>query len=1064
MATYAEEHIDAMMATIRRRWRGRLAARWSLAAACLLLTWLLGMVVLDNALMLNRRYLVSGWVVLVAAGVAIAAGAAYRLLVRPARDDDLALMYEARLGSHDRLINSVQLLASGLADRDPMACAAVAENASHLSLRSAPGAVDWRPVRSAGVAAGTAGLLLLVYAAAWPAWTANAVVRLVHPMQPAAHLLATEPFVQPGDVQLIEGQPLKIDASVPPCPAGRPAGKVTIEYRIGRLDWTACTMAAVSETQFSHLFASVREPLDYRVRADRCLSWTYHAAVQYRPRIEHLQATVTRPVYAGASPRRLKAGQGDITALVHSTVEIDIESSLPLAHGTLAMANGTQVPLVVGADTRQAIARFELTHSTTYTVQLTDTTGLANLDPPRYSLLAEPDQPPIVAIPKPGRELSLPLDATVPLAIEADDDVGLSKIVLQAHSGSADCKDIQAWALTDRTTRHRVVQAELSLKPFDLKVNDMLLYRAVAYDNRPGEPNVGVGRTWSITVVEASGDESLLASQARELLQALQAILAQQRQNRTELDMDRPTQPICGRQQHIRDLTIAVIDRQHKAIRPMQAALDVLTGLADGAMLQAVQSLAKYEGTYQQRYPLKGPILKTMDAIIAKIEELIGQIEKSLTAAEKARQALDKRSPAEKEQALKNIRDLLQKLRDFVPEQDKVIEGTEELIRKGADLTDKDKQKIEQVKGTEDKWDKVFTDSVRDITKLTEQGFADRTIADDYKQMVEQIEKASKDLSPQLIVQAVPREQAGRELAETLKEQMEMWLPNSPDHIKWMMEEPLDQPEIPMAELPDQLTDMIGDLIEQQDELNDAAEDVTSAWADSISAAGWGASDGPISNYSAVGVTGNQLPENIELSGRAGDGRSGRSQGQLVGDVARGLPGRQTPTRITNDSYEQGVVKELQQMPTGGATGGGKARGAGQEGLQGSSPPPLMRDMQFMRDWQQRIRQKAEKVAGQAQSLRLPTPQLDRGIDLMKQGEQAARDGRYSEMFQKQQMVLQNLKMAGDLAARETALRVDRAQRSASRDRRVLEAMDEPVPQEYEQAVRRYFLQPSEAK
>ena len=62
-----------------------------------------------------------------------------------------------------------------------------------------------------------------------------------------------------------------------------------------------------------------------------------------------------------------------------------------------------------------------------------------------------------------------------------------------------------------------------------------------------------------------------------------------------------------------------------------------------------------------------------------------------------------------------------------------------------------------------------------------------------------------------------------------------MWLPNSPDHVKWVMEEPLDMPEIPMVELPDQLSDLIGDLIEEQDELNDAAEDVTSAWADSMS-------------------------------------------------------------------------------------------------------------------------------------------------------------------------------------------------------------------------------------
>ena len=239
------------------------------------------------------------------------------------------------------------------------------------------------------------------------------------------------------------------------------------------------------------------------------------------------------------------------------------------------------------------------------------------------------------------------------------------------------------------------------------------------------------------------------------MLQALQRILALQRQNRTELDMDRPTPPIRDRQQQVRDLTLAVIDQQHKALRPMQTALDVLTGLADGPMLQAAQSLAGYEGTYQQRYPLKPPILKIMDEIIVKLEELIGQIEKSLAAADKAQQALEKLSPAEKDQALKNVRDLLQKLRQFLPEQDKVIEGTEEIVRKGEDLTDKDRKNLDLLKGTEDKWDQVFTDSIKDIAKLTEQGYADRTIADDYKQMVEQIEEASKNLTPNLVTMAV---------------------------------------------------------------------------------------------------------------------------------------------------------------------------------------------------------------------------------------------------------------------------------------------------------------------
>ena len=124
-----------------------------------------------------------------------------------------------------------------------------------------------------------------------------------------------------------------------------------------------------------------------------------------------------------------------------------------------------------------------------------------------------------------------------------------------------------------------------------------------------------------------------------------------------------------------------------------------------------------------------------------------------------------------------------------------------------------------------------------------------------------------------------------------------------------------------------------------------------------------------------------------------------------------------------------------------------------------------MENMQFMSEWQKRIRQKAERVVGQLDTVRLSLPALDRAIALMRESEQAAQDGRYAELYKTQQMVLQNLRMSGDLALREMSLAIDRAYpQSADRRRRILDAMDEPAPEEYEDAIRRYFLQLSESE
>lgn len=1063
--TQEQQHILTFVAAIRRHWLSKQAALWSLVAAGGLLACLLTMVLLDNSLMLTGWQILLGWAAFGVSAVSLGAFLFHRLVIRPPGEDRLALLYESRVeGVENRLINAVQMIAADQTERDPVACAMVMENAALLDLSTTSQAVDYRRVRQMGTVAGTFAVLLAFYGVLWPAWMANGMARVLRPLAPRTHLLATEPMVTPGNVHLIEGAPLTITAAIHSSPQGRPPETVSLEYRVGQLDWTSRAMTRGAADEFDYLFAAVPEPMEYRVRAGRSVSPSYVVHVQMRPRIEALHVKLTQPAYAGGKSRQLPRNTGHGTALEHSMVDLAITGTKPLSAGQVKMSDNHQIPLTISSDGMQATGRFELRRSCTYTITITDAMGLANLDPPRYALIAEPDQPPVLTVPRPGRELTLPLDATLPLAIEAYDDVGLASIGLQVRTGTADWKTVQEWKVGN-AANHHLATATLALGTWGLKAGDMLLYRGIATDTKPPQPNIGIGRTWSVTLTDPAGDDSILRAQARQLLEALQRILAMQRHTRAAFDMDRPLEPIRTGQQQVRDLTAAVIAQQQKSLRPMQTVLDTLTDLADGPMLQTVQSLARLAGTYQQRVALKPPIVSLMDEIIKALQDLIGQIEQSLAAADQAEQALEKLPPADREQALRNIRDLLTKLRTFIPEQDQVIEGTQEIVRKGDDLTDQDKKKIEQLKGTQDKWDEIFTDSVKDIAKLTEQGLTDRTIANDYKEMVEQIEEASLNLTPTLITQAVPREQAGREMAESLAEEMEMWLPNSPDHTKWIMEEPLDQPVIPMPDLPDQLSDFIGDLIEEQDDLNDAAEDVTSAWADSISAAGWEVADGPISNYSAVGKTGNQLPDNHELSGRAGDGRSGRSQGQLLEDVAKGLQGRKTPTRITNDSYEEGVVKELQQMATGGATGGGKARGAGQEGLQGQSPPPLMRDMQFMKQWQQRIRQKAEKVAGQLQQLHISSAPLDTSIALMKQAEKAADDGKYDDLFARQQMVLQNLKMAGDLSARQTALHVNRAQSvSANRRAPVLDAMDEPVVQEYEDAVRRYFLQLSETK
>ncbi len=151
------------------------------------------------------------------------------------------------------------------------------------------------------------------------------------------------------------------------------------------------------------------------------------------------------------------------------------------------------------------------------------------------------------------------------------------------------------------------------------------------------------------------------------------------------------------------------------------------------------------------------------------------------------------------------------------------------------------------------------------------------------------------------------------------------------------MEEAVTQNDPAMAELPKQLQDMIGDLMDKEEDLTEDMESTGSKFADSLNkGAGWDAADGPISNMSAQGVTGNQMPKNDEIQGRSGEGREGRTSGEIVGAEAEGKGGRRTPTRMTRRPFSSGQVKDkIARMPAGGATGGGKKGGFGGEGLEG---------------------------------------------------------------------------------------------------------------------------------
>jgi hypothetical protein len=442
---------------------------------------------------------------------------------------------------------------------------------------------------------------------------------------------------------------------------------------------------------------------------------------------------------------------------------------------------------------------------------------------------------------------------------------------------------------------------------------------------------------------------------------------------------------------------------------------------------------------------------KKSDDLQAVIAKLMAEEAKNEEAAEQEELLEESREKAEK---------AVKKLQEFRKDQEKIIELSKQLAEKEPDdFTEQDQQDLKEIADTEKEWAKIFQELATDLSKLPPQ---DHSLAGQAKELLEvfsEVNAAAEEAEREAIELAVPHEQAGAELAESIETNLEKWLEEAKDNKAWKMEDPIEDYETPIVELPDELQDLIGDLIEAEEDMEEQFDDATSGWMDSLDkGAGWGTTDGPISNMSAKGVTGNVLPNTNEVGGRSGEGRTGKSSGQFVEEEATGKGGRDTPSRLTADPFEAGVVKDSAPEATTATTGGGKMSGQGAEGFQGPVPPPVQEALKRMANQQQGLIDKARALDYGLKKYNHPRGELPRTIDIMEKLKTSLEKGEIAtfQKYHKTVLVdLRKVKSAGELQkllSRSTSRPLPKELRDmiASPD-------DEQVPEQYRALVRDYF-------
>ena len=924
----------------------------------------------------------------------------------------------------------------------------------------------------------------LAYIAFFPVFARNAGLRFVKPLADVPPASAAVLQLLPAaDVTIVEGENLdvQVTAEFNGTPQFAPSVKPEIvwqenagEVPVSKTGGETVAMNPVSKKPWTYVytFSDVRRPFAFRVFGFDTYTRGIHVNVQPLPRLQTVEFRLTPPAYTGQKPVALAGPPAPVAALPGSELAMlltvqPVVSDVKWVEATRT----TALQIVAGKWTASTVIQV----AGPYEVLATDVQSRP-VTLARGAIRLESDNPPEVDFITDDRNRFATLGAMVKLEVQAKDDFGVRAIQITARPAEQEQPPVilKTWSYIGPPGNPGPLREifHLVVDPQRFTAGNSYLLEAVADDFCPngqlGKSRPIVLRVRSVAELSlasndplSDGFESLkravaLQESANSLTANLTAHLNEAVQKR---DLNRHQAGIADKQSQARRQADAALTA-FRQVPDGKSYAAMLTPIVEGEMPWVLGDVGKLAGEKREELPaLLAGVQKREEFILNALLSLLGQI----ADARKEKPPVEKALKVEKNPPVVNadslFRDMKDDMQQFAREQEKILERSKTLLdKRPEDLTKEEEKILGELAREESKWSKFFEEKLTDFAKLPTQDFADGALAKELNAVYQEIEKAAQELYAKKVELAVPQEQSGLENAKEFVQNLERWLSNKPDFQKWMMEEPPTPADIALAELPAELEDITGELLDKEEAMKDDVEDVTSSWLDSMDkGVGWDAADGPISDMSAKGVTGNLLPNQMEIGGRAGEGRTGRSSGQMVQDSAVGKGGRETPTRLTPTPFEPGSVKDADKSSHGGATGGGKLSGFDGEGLRGPASPPSNQKAPRLSEQQATIRQQAEALALKLRQYKLPTGDLEASVQAMQRLELSLQQRDGLGVRRAFSRAVDALQEARQTVKAESSLTRERTKLPAWMRDEITTGLQDGAPRGYEEMVSEYF-------
>ena len=336
-------------------------------------------------------------------------------------------------------------------------------------------------------------------------------------------------------------------------------------------------MEALGQGAFRYTFLRPPTALTFQATADSFTSTLGSLEVVPAPAIGHMVLQYLFPDYTGL-PIRTQEGGGDIQALPGTQVHMRMQANVPLTAGVLRFDAGREVPLsIAGQELRGEMLVMQ---EGTYTVEVEDTHGLRNLQPPRYTVQIIPDLAPQVTIRQPQDGLEVDERTTLHVEYEAEDDFGLQDATLvYASPGTA----AQRIPLHRARFAHRQVQETFAwdMQQWPLPDAETVQFYIEVYDNDTiSGPKKGVSPILTLKIHSREQEHKNLGKLQEEVAAAVLDLLAdhldlaeQLRTWQEQADAGQRT-PAQEALQQARDQQLAAMERTEQLRRQIEQAME----------------------------------------------------------------------------------------------------------------------------------------------------------------------------------------------------------------------------------------------------------------------------------------------------------------------------------------------------------------------------------------------------------------------------------------------------------------------------------------------------------